>query len=529
MLKNANKSRFSRLLLLFFMLCLGHESPLTAASMHRKKTNGNSAHSEEVHEKREWLFILDVAGKNSLWRFAIDTLNQVLAAAKKHDLSSVHIVCQNENYTFFRAANKRMSAKHLFDKSGVTRCFVEQGSYEPYWSSDDVDPSIRKRDSRHYVSGTKEITIDFITDAIKRFPANRIMYASWGHGSGCIDFGHWRTVKANNIVSMVGTDQDLFGPKKGFLFNDANNTYVSTPELGSIFKTISEEHLDGRKLDIVAFDSCHMAQIEIAAEVAPYASYIIFSQEVGVNFGWNYARVLPLFSHHLVSTDLIVSGIVQEYANEYSSASPTHGEITFKEYTLSAYTTETRLSERARKTPRLQRDADALIDSINRIAELCTHCLLSEKDSHIFKTLILSIRNSEASATHFYANSYIDLDLFIQSLCARLSAFLENKEVKAILANNSIKTPHREFYLELKELLTECGVCHELIKHVIPCNTVGSHYAGNPVKARGLSIYFPNHTIHSSYKNLSFAKGLEPGSKSPWFIFLETLLTRKSH
>ena len=48
----------------------------------------------------------------------------------------------------------------------------------------------------------------------------------------------------------------------------------------------------GRQIDIVGFDSCYMAMVEIAYEVAPYARYMVASQESEEKDGWNYHDVI---------------------------------------------------------------------------------------------------------------------------------------------------------------------------------------------------------------------------------------------
>ena len=47
----------------------------------------------------------------------------------------------------------------------------------------------------------------------------------------------------------------------------------------------------GRKLDIVSFDACALAQMEIVAEVAPYADYLVASEDTVSGLGFSYDTI----------------------------------------------------------------------------------------------------------------------------------------------------------------------------------------------------------------------------------------------
>ena len=52
----------------------------------------------------------------------------------------------------------------------------------------------------------------------------------------------------------------------------------------------------GRKVDIIGFDACHMAMLEIAFLLAPSAHYMVASQDCEEKEGWEYAALLSRLS-----------------------------------------------------------------------------------------------------------------------------------------------------------------------------------------------------------------------------------------
>ena len=69
----------------------------------------------------------------------------------------------------------------------------------------------------------------------------------------------------------------------------------------------------GRKLSFIGFDACLMGSLEVASALAPYADYMIASQETEPAAGWNYS-FLPGLSEDLTPVDTarrIVDGYME--------------------------------------------------------------------------------------------------------------------------------------------------------------------------------------------------------------------------
>ncbi|MBP3719757.1 MAG: hypothetical protein J6J41_00330 [Clostridia bacterium] len=90
-------------------------------------------------------------------------------------------------------------------------------------------------------------------------PAERYALILWDHGGGPLEGTCWD--------ELHGMDRLTLREVTGAL----------------------ERGLKGRKLSWLGFDACLMSSLEVAGQMAPWAEYLIASQETEPAFGWNYA------------------------------------------------------------------------------------------------------------------------------------------------------------------------------------------------------------------------------------------------
>lgn len=117
--------------------------------------------------------------------------------------------------------------------------------------------------------------IAFSTWTITEYPADNYMLVLWNHGGG------WYP-KA-----------PVF--KKGIAWDDTSeDDFLSTEELGTALKTIKELLPAGKKIDIILFDACLMASVEVAYEIKDCAYYMVASEEK--ESGFPYDDILEAIS-----------------------------------------------------------------------------------------------------------------------------------------------------------------------------------------------------------------------------------------
>ncbi len=123
----------------------------------------------------------------------------------------------------------------------------------------------------------------FIQYCTKNYPANRNELIFWDHGGG----------------SISGYGYDEKNPRSGSM------------GLSSISKALKA---GGTKFDFIGFDACLMGTLENGLTLAPYADYLIASEETEPGIGWYYTDWLTSLSANTsLSTLEIGKAIVDDF------------------------------------------------------------------------------------------------------------------------------------------------------------------------------------------------------------------------
>ena len=140
--------------------------------------------------------------------------------------------------------------------------------------------------------------VDFVNWAITNYPAQRYALILSDHGMGWP--GGWSDpdpadVEASNPI------EEAFG-----------NTLLLNELEGALGEILQQNNLP--QLDLIGFDACLMAHIEVAAAMAPYATTMVASQEVEPALGWAYAAFLePLTQNPTMDSTELGQTIVKAY------------------------------------------------------------------------------------------------------------------------------------------------------------------------------------------------------------------------
>lgn len=113
-------------------------------------------------------------------------------------------------------------------------------------------------DGKAYNMGAPEMLTAFLRYGYEYFPAEKFALIMWDHGGG----------------SLSGLCHDI--------------NFDDSLDMMELSKGIGDSPFGGEKLDWIGFDACLMAAAEVANLMAPYADYMIASEETEPGFGWNY-------------------------------------------------------------------------------------------------------------------------------------------------------------------------------------------------------------------------------------------------
>ena len=274
--------------------------------------------------------------------------------------------------------------------------------------------------------------------------------------------------------------------QRGICFDDSSRNYLTNLKLDYTLDRIQKTALGGGKLEFIGFDACLMSCIEISNIVKKYADILIGSQEVELAEGWNYTAVLAPFSKMNLSTAEFSQHIIDTYRDRYNSLT--------QDLTLSAIDLNY---------------SSQLEDNLNKVSQT----LIFGMDNQLKNSVANFIRISRHRrvCTHFEEPSYIDIGHLYSNLLKNLNrAKLNNKQNE------------REFKTTLNTLLNN-GL--EIIKQ----STIAIYKGTNLSQTQGLSVYFPERRIHSSYQTLPFSKSTNWLTMIAKYILLQrtTLLKNK--
>lgn len=141
----------------------------------------------------------------------------------------------------------------------------------------------------------------------KNFPARHYAMDLWDHG------GSWKDVGEGGLARRGHCDSDLMkelaaprlldGAPARFSLDETDGVssdgsyHTITYTDGAFGKAMAAiVQQAGKKLDLVSFDACSLAQVEIIAAVAPYADYLVASTDTVSGLGFSYDDVLEALS-----------------------------------------------------------------------------------------------------------------------------------------------------------------------------------------------------------------------------------------
>ncbi|WP_129633058.1 clostripain-related cysteine peptidase [Candidatus Oscillochloris fontis] len=138
--------------------------------------------------------------------------------------------------------------------------------------------------------GDPDVLADFIVWGVESYPAQRYAVILWDHGA-----------------SWLGVASD-----------DTSGDVLNMPELSAALETARQRSGYGT-LDLIGFDACLMAQLDVFVAVQPYAQVAVASAELEPNLGWAWdAWLEELARDPQQDARQIAPVIVQTYIDSFS-------------------------------------------------------------------------------------------------------------------------------------------------------------------------------------------------------------------
>ncbi len=204
------------------------------------------------------------------------------------------------------------------------------------------DAGVRYRITKDGLTFLQEVTLsgngkqDFINAAawaFKNNTADHTMLIMANHGWGILEpwwndqAQEWevdagsllsQNMNKNNIINAV----EQHKKHRGFMFSAAPRTYLHNNELADGLAYIKDRLLGGKKLDILAFDTCMGDMFEIGYLAAPYAHYLIGNQSCSLLDGFDYQGVIQVLNQGLGARSVCIGMVnaFDAYYNRYDES-----------------------------------------------------------------------------------------------------------------------------------------------------------------------------------------------------------------
>lgn len=460
--KNSPKSAYCQLCSCNFCKEISSNGIITTYfSIDTHHTQQATKKNTNLFKKNKRTVIVYMAADNDLRIFAARNIQQMAAIGSNENISIlVHLDIKI-------SGNKKITLRYLVEKDKVLH----------------IDPYNML--TQQMDSGNPSTLISCCEWGIKNYPAQEYDLLLWNHGTGTLEPPHGKIINPmdlfvfNPTTNLLELDRsiefiDVISKntpfQRGICWDDTTGNYLTNKKLDFALSTIRQKYLNGKKFGIIGFDACLMSMIEVSSFIKKHAYIMTGSQEVELGMGWKYDEILLPFVEGPLDRQSFACHIVNSYEKTYQP-------ITY-DYTLSAINLE---------------KIELLEKSVHEIATLLIEAVSTQKN--LYQKIIKESRNRHC-CTHFDEPSYIDLHHFFSNLITNIQKFdvgssSQNKHLKNSLIN------------ALSEATT-------LIERTVIANTTGKNLSA----AKGLSIYFPEKNIHSSYKESLFAES------NNWAIFL---------
>lgn len=390
----------------------------------------------ENHDHKSWTFLTYIAGDNDLNTFIKANLASMQAGA-------------NDNVNVLAFVNTRLNGNKLAQKFLIKKDVVIQDG-----------PSLYNLDS-----GVKSSVIQAIDWALENYKSDKFALVFWDHGSGPLN----KILQSFDqyFDNHISIDLD---EGRGICYDYTTGHFLNDRDLFDICSYAKNKM--NKKIDIVAFDACLMANIEIAYAIKDFASYMVASQESVPGTGYNYQLILNNLNEKDLNSFDFARAIVLAYKEAYKNFN--------HYYTMSALDLE---------------KVDRLTKNLNKISKLLISYLESQQNHKVDKAITFAGFTNKN--IRFDEPGYIDLYNFYFNLAHYVNMMNLNTA-------NTIK---------LKKVLKK-GL--SLIKNAVVENVSGPKFA----LVQGLSIYLSN-SIHSSYNKIYWSE------KTRWLAFLNSYIKAK--
>ncbi|MGB0383449.1 MAG: clostripain-related cysteine peptidase [Ardenticatenaceae bacterium] len=259
-------------------------------------TDDESVASEEESEDRQASETQD-EGQTWLIMLYSDADDQILEQDMFIDLNEAELIGSTDRVHIVAQIDRFEGG---FDGDGdwtsAKRFYVTQDSDLNHLGSKEIE------DLGEVAMSDGQTLVDFITWAAESYPADKHVLIMSDHGGG------WPGGWSDSTPGGLGQHDITLAEGLG--------DWLFLMELDeALDKALTQAGIE--KLELIGFDACLMAFLEVFAAVSPHARYAVASQEVEPSIGWAYSAFLDqLINNPDMSGAEFATAIVDSYIDQ---------------------------------------------------------------------------------------------------------------------------------------------------------------------------------------------------------------------
>ena len=252
--------------------------------------------TSDIKKKKKWTVMVFLNAANNLEPFGIEDLNEMEKVGSSRE---VNVVVELARYYSKLKSPPTSSAYFVNPLAERPRVFYygldnEPGVSRYYVLRDDDDVRIRsvlKFKGPKTDAGRPESLADFARWTIEHYPADHYALVIWNHGAG------W----------------------SGVSYDDNTRHGMDLPEVRTALEEICSALGDGRHIDVLDFDACLMATLEVGYELKDTVDFLVASQAVEPGDGMPYDDYLKwLVTYSSAPPVSFVKAMVESYVHSYA-------------------------------------------------------------------------------------------------------------------------------------------------------------------------------------------------------------------
>lgn len=209
-------------------------------------TGGGSGNQDETpigvaHKKVDYTVLVYMVASNleSSGYYATEDLKEMMAIGSS---PKVNVIVQ----TGGGSENSTIDDYRFIDFTKVQRHLILK------------DEARLIRDEGERNMGDYQTLTSFLGWGVSTYPADRYVAILWNDGAGL----------------------------RGFGFDPKNDDFLTPGEIGDAFAKVDTD------FEVIGFDACLMASIEIASRINEHGNYMVASEELEPGWGWDYSAIV---------------------------------------------------------------------------------------------------------------------------------------------------------------------------------------------------------------------------------------------